>query len=110
MQKKIYVFINILGNIESIIGNMDFIVEFKLVVMTVFEKTYFQSNIFFLITLTSIICMHKVHKGMFVKIQGLFKDFLKTFLLFSRSENLYKILIYTLKYYFDKVGLLYLKY
>ena len=47
MQKKIYVFINILGNIESIIGNMDFIVEFKLVVMTVFEKTYFQSNIFF---------------------------------------------------------------
>ena len=33
------------------------------------------------------------------KIQGLFMDFLKTFLLFSRSENLYKILIYTLKYY-----------
>ena len=36
------------------------------------------------------------------KIQGLFKDFLKTFLLFSRSENLYKILIYTLKYYSGK--------
>ena len=44
------------------------------------------------------------------KIQGLFKDFLKTFLLFSRSENLYKILIYTLKYIFGSVGLLYLKY
>ena len=41
-----------------------------------------------------------------------FKDFsrtLKTFLLFSRSENLYKILIYTLKYYFGNVGLLYIK-
>ena len=33
-------------------------------------------------------------------IQGLFKDFLKTFLLFSKSENLYKVLIYTLKHYF----------
>ena len=43
------------------------------------------------------------------KIQGLFKDFLKTFLMFSRSENLYKILINTLKYYFGNVGLPYLK-
>ena len=34
------------------------------------------------------------------KIQGLFKDFSKTFLLFSRTENLRKILIYTLKFYF----------
>ena len=34
------------------------------------------------------------------KIQGLFKDFLKTFLLFSRSENVYKILVYTLEYCF----------
>ena len=39
-----------------------------------------------------------------------FKVFSKSFLLFSRSENLYKILIYTLKYYFGNVGLLYLKY
>ena len=31
------------------------------------------------------------------KTQGLFKDFLKTFLLFSRTENLRKILIYKLK-------------
>ena len=44
------------------------------------------------------------------KIQEFFKDFLKTFLLFSMSENLYKILIYKLKYYFGNVGLLYLKY
>ena len=43
------------------------------------------------------------------KIQGLFKDFLNTFLLFSRSENLCKILIYTLKYYLRNVGLFYLK-
>ena len=34
------------------------------------------------------------------KIQGLFKDFSKTFLLFSRTENLRKILIYKLKFYF----------
>ena len=29
-----------------------------------------------------------------------FKDFIKIFLLFSRTENLRKILIYTLKFYF----------
>ena len=34
------------------------------------------------------------------KIQGLFKDFSRTFLLFSRTENLRKILIYMLKFYF----------
>ena len=34
------------------------------------------------------------------EIQGLFKDFSKTFLLFSRTENLRKILIYMLKFYF----------
>ena len=34
------------------------------------------------------------------KIQGLFKDFSKSFLLFSRTDNLRKILIYTLKFYF----------
>ena len=44
------------------------------------------------------------YRQVYVKI----KDFLKTFLLFSRSENVYKILIYTLKYYFGNVGLLYL--
>ena len=43
------------------------------------------------------------------KIQGLFKDFLQTFLLFSKPENLYKILMYTLKYYFGNVGLLYIQ-
>ena len=34
------------------------------------------------------------------KIHGLFKDFQKTLLLFSRTENLRKILIYMLKFYF----------
>ena len=34
------------------------------------------------------------------KIQGLFKDFSKTFLLFSRSENFRKKLIYMFKFYF----------
>ena len=34
------------------------------------------------------------------KFQGLFNDFQKTFILFSRTENLRKILIYTLKFYF----------
>ena len=33
------------------------------------------------------------------QIQGLFKEFSKTFLLFSRTENLRKILIYILKFY-----------
>ena len=34
------------------------------------------------------------------KIQGLFKDFLKTYLLFSRTIKLRKMLIYTMKFYF----------
>ena len=44
------------------------------------------------------------------KIQGLFKDFYKTFLLFSRTENLWKILIYTLKSYFWNARVHYLTY
>ena len=34
-----------------------------------------------------ILSSNKVHTGKFEKIQGLFKDFLKTFLLFSRTET-----------------------
>ena len=49
-------------------------------------------------------------QGPFPKIAGKGPDFLKTFLLFLRSENLYKILIYTSKYYFGNVELLYLNY
>ena len=68
---------------------------------------------------TVVGCTHKVTtiyiiprfiQASLYEIQGLFKVFLKNFLLFSRSENLYKILIYTFKYYFGNVGLLYLNY
>ena len=45
-----------------------------------------------------------------LKIQGLFKDFLKTFLLFSRTKKLWKILIYTLKFYYQKARLHYYRY
>ena len=44
------------------------------------------------------------------KIQGLFKDFSKTFLLFSRTENLRKILIYKLKFYFWNARVQYKRY
>ena len=43
------------------------------------------------------------------KIQGLFKDFWKTFLLFSKTKNLWKILIYTLKFYFRNLKILVLE-
>ena len=73
------------------------------------------NNILDLISVHALInagCLHytRFTQASLYKIQGLFKDFLKTSLLFSRSENLYKILIYKLKYYFGNVGLLYLKY
>ena len=51
----------------------------------------------------------KYVQGSYMQVCVKFKDFLKTFLLFSRSENFYKILIYTLKYYFRIVALLYIK-
>ena len=40
------------------------------------------------------------YRQVWIKIHGIFKDFSKTFLLFSRTENLIKILIYTSKFYF----------
>ena len=88
------------GPVSALFSKQDISWLYIVKITKLFNVKYFRNPVIIMYFRTEWKTKSGFIQARLCKIQGFFKDFQKTFLLFSRTENLRKILIYTLKFYF----------